>query len=300
MSYILEALRKSEHERRLGQAPALPVLVEDMPPQRQRWLPWMVSILLLAMNGAAVLYFGFGGRETSFPNTQTAAAASPHHSAASAEAAIKAPALDLPADASETPGHNSGERETVLAKSADIPSAVVDNVPMPASGPKHTAPTASRSEPEKSGAVSHPVPERKPLPTAMQAPSGEKNAAANVKAEKPDELLAPADLKRISEKLTATAAPALHRKADENSRTDSKRETLPLLSTMPEDIRLRMPLLTVNMLAYSSVPEERFAVVNMVKYTNGDRLPGGAVLLEIRSDGLVLDLDGTRFRLPQR
>jgi general secretion pathway protein B len=54
------------------------------------------------------------------------------------------------------------------------------------------------------------------------------------------------------------------------------------------------------MLAYSSVPEERFAVIDMVKYSRGDRLPGGAVLVDIRADSLVLELNGSRFRVSNR
>ncbi|WJW75829.1 general secretion pathway protein GspB [Thiohalobacter sp. IOR34] len=53
MSYILEALKKSERERRLGQVPQLDTPQQSLPaaPARARW-PWLVGGLLL-VNAAA-------------------------------------------------------------------------------------------------------------------------------------------------------------------------------------------------------------------------------------------------------
>lgn len=63
MSYILEALRKSERERQLKQAPSLTAVVTAEPVPRARpWLPWLLTGLLVVVNGAALSYFLLTGR----------------------------------------------------------------------------------------------------------------------------------------------------------------------------------------------------------------------------------------------
>jgi general secretion pathway protein B len=49
MSYILEALKKSEHERRLGHVPDISMLQEPAPRAPQRWQRWLLVALLLNM-----------------------------------------------------------------------------------------------------------------------------------------------------------------------------------------------------------------------------------------------------------
>jgi general secretion pathway protein B len=60
-----------------------------------------------------------------------------------------------------------------------------------------------------------------------------------------------------------------------------------------------MPPFKINVYAYSKSPAERFAIIDMSKYLAGDRIPGGALLLEIRADSLIFELDGTKFRVPR-
>lgn len=47
MSYILEALKKSEQERRLGHVPDISVLQETPPRAPQRWQRWLLAALLV-------------------------------------------------------------------------------------------------------------------------------------------------------------------------------------------------------------------------------------------------------------
>jgi general secretion pathway protein B len=58
MSYILDALRKSERERQAGQVPGLPDLVSDGDKKSVRWLFWLVGLLIL-INLGGVGYWLF-------------------------------------------------------------------------------------------------------------------------------------------------------------------------------------------------------------------------------------------------
>ncbi len=63
MSYILEALKKSERERRLGQVPSLPTLELDAPPKRTRRAIWAAALLLLlTVNAGVLVYLWLQGR----------------------------------------------------------------------------------------------------------------------------------------------------------------------------------------------------------------------------------------------
>ncbi len=50
---------------------------------------------------------------------------------------------------------------------------------------------------------------------------------------------------------------------------------------------------------YSDVPAERFVFINMVKHREQSQLEEGPVVTEIRSDGVVLEYQGTTFLLPR-
>jgi general secretion pathway protein B len=68
---------------------------------------------------------------------------------------------------------------------------------------------------------------------------------------------------------------------------------------MPAAFREHIPPFRISMYAYSKAPEERFVIIDMKKYRAGDRVLGGALLLEIQPDNLILELDGDRFRIPR-
>lgn len=58
MSLLLDALRKAEEERRLGQTPSLHSVIQAVPagrPSRRRWLPWLLGLLGLALGAAALV-----------------------------------------------------------------------------------------------------------------------------------------------------------------------------------------------------------------------------------------------------
>jgi general secretion pathway protein B len=97
MSYILEALRKAERERNLGQVPTLEGLPPEMRASRRRMWPWMLGIALLA-NAAAVALFVFFPRKA-----ETPAAATPAPATASVEEIAPAPNVEVRAPFPDIP-----------------------------------------------------------------------------------------------------------------------------------------------------------------------------------------------------
>ena len=57
--------------------------------------------------------------------------------------------------------------------------------------------------------------------------------------------------------------------------------------------------LHVDIHVYSEIADDRFVFVNMAKQTEGSRLREGPLVEEIVPEGVILEMDGTRFLLPR-
>ena len=57
--------------------------------------------------------------------------------------------------------------------------------------------------------------------------------------------------------------------------------------------------LHVDIHVYSEVADDRFVFVNMAKQTEGSRLKEGPLVEEIVPEGVILEMNGTRFLLPR-
>jgi len=64
---------------------------------------------------------------------------------------------------------------------------------------------------------------------------------------------------------------------------------------LPQELRNRLDLPRLDLHAYSEEPQNRFILVNLKKYREGERLESGLVLEEILPDGMVMSYRGERF-----
>jgi general secretion pathway protein B len=298
MSYILEALRKSERERQTGQVPSLPALLSDQPPRRRHGVLWLI-VLLLAVNGAGLGYLWLNGWGRNPPPVQSASPEPTHPADSEAKTAAST---------------DVGPNNTITLTGpppANLPPKAVESAPSVAAKPL----PPQRSE-AKAGTAANPFPAPPSSRTAKPAPAVKPIARqptvarvdrAPEEEESTKRLPSVASLKR-EERLAALQAPVpafVPRVPDTDTETDAQepdraeQDAIPWLSTLPANFQQRVPPIKINIFAYSKVPAERFAIIDMRKYLVGDRIPGGAALLEIRSDSLVLELDGAKFRIPR-
>jgi general secretion pathway protein B len=75
------------------------------------------------------------------------------------------------------------------------------------------------------------------------------------------------------------------------------RAELPTASELAASGAMALPALHLDIHVYSATPAERFAFINMKKYTEGTALAEGPTVEEITSEGVVLSHDGQRFLL---
>ncbi|HEX7046249.1 MAG TPA: general secretion pathway protein GspB [Gammaproteobacteria bacterium] len=74
----------------------------------------------------------------------------------------------------------------------------------------------------------------------------------------------------------------------------------PPLEALPASIRIKLPALHVDIHAWAEDPRDRFVLINLRRYEEGDRLREGLTLHRIMRNGVVLEFEGTLFTLPRQ
>ena len=64
---------------------------------------------------------------------------------------------------------------------------------------------------------------------------------------------------------------------------------------LPQEFRMRLSLPRLDLHVYSEEPQNRFILVNLQKYREGETLESGLVLEEILPEGMVMSYLGERF-----
>ena len=280
MSLILEALRKSEAERRRGQVPDLhaepspgALSVRDGPPA---WL-W----LALALATAAVLAMALWLTRvlpgpppaTDVPVAATGLAA--------------AMSVDSSSDAGPGDGSIDTAQPTTIAGAPAGPGPVLAPAPPqgrePGVAPLAAAPPAAAAPstpparaPEQTRAAVAPAPAVSPAlpPVTSPEPVGAATAAGAT---------VPVAVASTSE--SATPAAAIPGSA-------------PLrLSDLAVAQRQQLPPLKMSMHMWA--PTQRFAIIDGARVSEGDRV-GDAVVEEITANGVVLFWQGRRLQIPTR
>lgn len=291
MSLILDALRKAERERELGQ---VPTIGSQLPLRRRpaagRGGRWIAGVLLVAVAAACIVAWAL--RDRWWP----------------ADVATDDVAASSTAVPPDMPGGTP-------APAADGTTTVVAPEPAPAPAPVATAPDpadevrrvaeqalamaeAAKREAEKATAVaagpevaSTPVgtpPADAPPAPAPMAPASDTPAAAGTALE-PD--------------ASGGTLPAPVAEADkplaEPPASEPPPPPVPLAWELPLGVRQSLPALSVAMHVYAEEPTRRFVILNDQRLVEGESAGAGVTVREIRRDGVVLEYQGQRFLLPR-
>ncbi|HEV8693165.1 MAG TPA: general secretion pathway protein GspB [Lysobacter sp.] len=260
MSLILEALRKSEAERRRGQAPdllseATPVALPSHTTMSRSW-PWLLATAAALV--VVLLALFWRSRDALTPaSANSAIAASPAVVAdkdrrtpagVAHAAAIPAHAAVMPTRATTAPTTPSKTRTAPASPAIVAPATASSEAGI--APPTATAASASTARPVIAPPASTPAiaPEPAPTPTA---PS-----------------------------FASPAAPLR-------------------LADLPSEERQQLPALKVSMHMWAPDAAQRFAIIDGNRVGEGDRV-GDATIEAISQDGVMLAWRGRRIRLPIR
>lgn len=325
MSLILEALKKSEANRRLGAAPDL-----GTPFSTRSQRPNMVPLLAVAIVIAGVAGWWFlhnpAPVEPTTASTSTAKNVAPTNlhaipdHAASAVVAKPVPAAPKPAPVATTadnfpvapPGDPSAPPITPTIRRGPGSGRTT---PMGTPGARFAVtPAQPAATPAKTD---------KPAVVVATAP-----APASIKADNPVAVAAaPAPAAPKSDKLDAIAASPKPIEPDNNppARAPKTAATIGLTpaattpaaapapaqpaatpglsaqpyAELPFSVRKSLPELHLAMHVYAVDTAQRFVVLNQSRMTEGDKTPDDVTVREIRPDGVVLEFQGQRFFYPR-
>ncbi|MFC1720494.1 general secretion pathway protein GspB [Pseudomonadota bacterium] len=260
MSILLEALKKSEQERQLGQTPTLHTRPDEPSRDSAALNPWV--LLAMAVVSISVMSW-FGWQQFRQPDAGEAVSVA---AAQSAEGVV---------DAVEPTPQKRTLTETYQAEKSE-PAAPSENPPGQAASKPDDRERLSRSvsnytadnsesapsvdQAEKVAAVAEPVPEPEATPLPEE---GEDSRAAQ--------------------------------KTDRR-RGLEPHVTEPISYwELPQGIRDDLPPIKITVLVYAEHPGDRFLLTNGQRLVEKDQLEDGLVLDEIRKDGAVFLYRNYRF-----
>lgn len=306
MSLILEALKKSEQQRRLGEAPTLGTPVFAARRRRSR-LPLLGALIVLAL--------GAGWWFLRTPRTPVA----PVDQTALADATAKSHRGSTPAHVELPAAADRAERRTAVDASAKA-AAPARTAPAAAPSTAATPPTAAapaiidrgpaptRPHPVIHPAANGPVLDRPgsvvalpPAPPSVAGPNVKPALAPGAAPVPAPHVGAPAKPATnvpapvAATPRTASAPPA----SAARTATDKPGVTLPQVWELPYATRKDLPDLTLTLHVYAADPQQRFVVIRGERHVEGDDLGDGVTLHEIRPDGVVLEFKNQEFVYPR-
>ena len=267
MSFILDALRKSEHERQRQTGPALAEVPVAAPkPRSNVWATGAIALLLVNLVVIGVLLIRKAAREPE----------------ATVPAAMPAPTQAAPAATAPAPAQVT-MTQTVPSGTAAAPPPMLQ--PARSAGPPAEGSRNSLEDEMSEGppmldpqmAADAAAPPAGP-PAVTRAPSGRGSV--------------------VYESLPASAAVGAQQYAAPPQSRTASQSAGPKLPTADEVTAAGgVPALNLDLHVYSTKPTERMVFVNSRKYREGDTLQEGPVVQTITPDGAILEFRGSRFLL---
>ncbi len=294
MSYILEALKKSQKERELGQVPTLadtPYLAGDKPAREAYW--GIVAVTLAVLATIIALYAAFGEQLLSAGSPPPSTPETTQETTPEARPPVpdSAPVAAAPKVAASVSSATQPEKPSKTAQTLVAPPT------------QTTATEPARVVPPKQGRQLPPPPPNVPPELVQEVRRFEEH----LRQRKPmDERQAtdPALTTTLPVQPPAfvAAEPGLTTTAEEPARKvqappmpEPTRTVPPGQSDLPEALQKNFPKLRLTVHVYAATPEQRFVIINSRKMREGDRSRDGLLLEEITPDGAMLKYLGQRF-----
>jgi len=294
MSYILNALRKSEQERQANQPETITEQVLMPPPQKRRKTALLIGGLL-AVNLLAVSLLVWYLKNTDEALVKPQAVAQPMQK----KAVQKKSAPPIAVEPADEPADSEGN-----AKQMPVDAVTpVGNMGRPAATPSAKTPSieelaeVKQAEEQK---TAKPAQEDKKAPSdpsgqnisarPSAASSGREQSRRGIQARSAQRQLAPEYEYNLEEE--QGVVPETKTEA-----ASAARQEIPLFKDLPYDFRSSVPKMTINVFMYDAKPEDRFVVLNMIKYKAGQTTKDSVEIKEIRADGVVASFGGRVFRI---
>jgi general secretion pathway protein B len=279
MSYILDALKKAESERRLGTVPSVhaqPISITSFhdvsSPWRKPWI-WLALAILL---GCAGILIWFQPWQHAFDSTTVGAAGpavvAPLQNTVNGDVKRRSE-QEVGTEAPIVEGASDTQVPATVAQGspAKTDSAIISAQPAPA-----VLPHAKTNKPSKAAAEEPRTLRPNSKPTKQSGQSGDGGSVPSA---------ASPELKAVKkQKVVPASVPAEKRVA--------------ALRELPENIQREIPALVVGGFIYSNRPAERSVLINNKLLHEGDEVTPGITLEKMLPKEAVLNYKGYRYRIP--
>ncbi len=305
MSYILDALKKSEQERKHGEIPGLNSLQNNLQPPRStnRILSYLLIGTLLFNTMAISLWIFFRHKPTPSPVKLTIENTVKTTPALNDQAQrlviIPAPTIETgKTSQQDQPAMPVVEQDKPLPSPvniktrAEIGSGAVEQSTIivatnPASNVEGLNDTAESTSPDK------PAPSQENIKTGAETGSGAVELSTVIVSENTD-----SNQEGLNDIQNNSNIESEEKRLDDSREsTAPPRPVLTTYATLPADIRSALPKLVIAAHYYSSNPSARMASINGRVMRQGQSVNNGLILEEIIREGVILSFQDYRFRL---
>lgn len=321
MSYILDAIKKADKKRKLGEVPDVSTIHEApaTEPRRFGWLYGVAALLFVNAGGLAWwLWVATPAQEAAVqtleipaaPGQQPPPSSSPPTAAVqpppAAPAVATLPPSAPPAQPVSSPPPQAGappatvQPKAVQAGEAGNAAASAKTAHQPAALPAKDAPAADPATlvPVQEAASSLPVPAEEAR--AEDAAASEEEALAaddeSLPAEEPVEEAA-AEEQTLVPIASSRGAKERAQKKTEKEDEDPELAKIPFLKQLPAEIQKSLPVLHVSFHSYSHTPSARLVSISGKILRQGQEFDENLKVERITVKGVVLDFKGKRFRI---
>ncbi|OEU78283.1 MAG: hypothetical protein BA865_10660 [Desulfobacterales bacterium S5133MH4] len=288
MSFILEALKRIEKERRLEQLPDLSALYEEktMPRHPLRLWFWVSGALLASAVVLALVLWPKEPPPVLRARSESSGALAPRDPL---QGGIpRDSSLARPVPCSKTAGRQSSLRLPSPPNRQGSKPVQVRSATLP--GPAQRMVAQAVEEPVE---VAGPA-ESKPAMPAVGTTNAHVPPGVDV-----EDTVTTKSVKPIAPE-TQDTSPGPGIIGDE-SISSVPEEPIPLINTLPPEIRQSLQNLEINVHVYYKDPSECLVFINMQRYRVGDRIGTDGPLLEkIIPDGVIINYGDGRARLQTR
>jgi general secretion pathway protein B len=281
MSFILDALKKSESDRQRQTGPAL--FEVKVAPPKARFPVWAVAIVALLVVNMIIVGWLLLRRPSRLDETAAQSAAPATSAPTRAAFAPNSPSTSgsmAPPSAAQTPPPTS-TIPSANAPSNEGASGFAPPPVQPANAQQNPAMSSPRTQQSSQSAPQPGQPAR--LPERDQNEPTLTAAGADTGAS-PDDFAPAAD----------PGSPLF--KGHVKRGTESG---YMLYQDLAVTAGADLPQLRLDLHVYAAKPQDRFALINMRKLHEGDSLQGGVRVEAITPDGVVMSHNGTKFLLPR-
>lgn len=326
MSYILDALNKSEQERKLSDHGVSLQPLTGVPhadKSSPRWVPIAAVAFVLAAVGIFVgVYFAMKSptqaavSASSVPSAPSAVplpqasrpAAAPAVTPPAPQVTAAQPAVVAAAPAAETPAARSAPPAVARTAASDSVKSLYQRKGMPAEQAMAQSVQTFASDQAATVRTQDVVSQEPPVAkSTINQKALDAEVARQVAQHREAELAArvQAELEKMQAQDAAVAAQRAQSQPKPEPRKESARAApvadpdanVPLATQLANDVQKRIPNIEFGAHVYAGNTNAGFVILNGKKRYSGDSVVPGLVVERITESGVILDLNGTRFRL---